>query len=149
MTKLCCFKFRRACHTELPTAGIQQCSLHYQLISNPDWITYQHTAWLWRFCLFSWEYLIYPLPYATWPCPSFYNLVNYWFNMKKIALILFYFLLAIPNHCSSVCFLIALMEIVQVFTFFMLITFWFCYCFLKKNLFFVQIFGMHYGIYWC
>lgn len=51
MTKLCCFKFRRACHTELPTAGIQQCSLHYQLISNPDWITYQHTAWFWSFCL--------------------------------------------------------------------------------------------------
>lgn len=72
MTGPWCLRFSIPPHRKFITADIQQCSLHYQLINDSDWITYQATQ------LDSAESvslllhrLIFFLPYATWPCPDF------------------------------------------------------------------------------
>lgn len=51
MTGPWCLRFSIPPHRKFITADIQQCSLHYQLINDSDWITYQATARLCRICL--------------------------------------------------------------------------------------------------
>lgn len=72
MTGPWCLRFSIPPHRKFITADIQQCSLHYQLINDSDWITYQATqlgsAESVSLLLHS---LIFFLPYATWPCPDF------------------------------------------------------------------------------